>query len=460
MIMIATRHLRQRRQANARGWRAFRLAPWLACLAIAGAADLGELGVPQGAALRSVWAEQASPQPTPANADWPRWRGPGGAGVWTLPAGSELRSFAGGLPLVWKQPIGPGYSGIAVAAGRVYTMDRPAEPAGQERVVCFSESSGELLWEYRYAADYGDLDYGKGPRATPLVDDGRVYTLGAVGHLLCLDAATGARLFARDLKADFAARQPEWGFAASPIRYRDTILIQAGAADGSFLALDRTSGQLRWRGGSDPCGYATPIVIRHAGQDVMVGWTPENVLALDPLDGRVLWTIPYPVTYGVSIAGPLFREGIVLVSGYWEGSKAIRLGAQPQQASLAWEENRQLRGLMSEPLYREGHVYLLDKFFGIVCFELATGKIVWMDRNQLTPTGRNPQASLVWVGDSDRVLALNSEGELVLARFTPGGYDELQRTKLLGPTWSHPAYSGAHVFARDDEQIVAYQLTP
>lgn len=389
--------------------------------------------------------------------DWPRWRGRDGAGVWHPPA--PLRELARGLPQLWRQPLGPGYSGIAVAGGRVYTQDRPAEPAEHERVVCFDAATGKVVWEHVYPAEYGGLDYGKGPRATPLIDDGRVYTMGAVGHFHCLDAATGEVIFARDLKADYGARQPEWGFAASPIRFGENIIVHPGAADGCYMAFDRRSGELRWRGGTDPCGYATPIIVQRAAGPLLVGWTPENVVGLDARTGEELWKISYPVTYGVSIASPMFRDELVLVSGYWEGTKAIRLSAEPRAAELVWEENRKLRGLMSDPLYRDGHVYLLDKYFGVACFELATGKVLWTDENTITPADRNPQASLVWIGDTDQALALNAEGELVLVRLQPSGYEVLGRTQVVGKTWAHPAYAGDVLYARDDEQIVAVRLT-
>jgi outer membrane protein assembly factor BamB len=310
--------------------------------------------------------------------DWPRWRGFQGNAVWRPPQNKAL-DLSQGVTEIWRQSISPGYSGIAVARHRVYTQDRPGDPEGQERVLCLDADTGELVWEYRYEADYTDLDYDKGPRATPLVDDDRVYTLGAVGHLHCLDARTGEVLWKLDLKRDFGARQPMWGFAASPIRHGENILVHPGAADGCYMAFERRTGKLVWKGGTDDCGYATPIVIRHAEREQLIGWTPEHIVGLAPESGAEFWRIPYSVTYGVSMATPIFHRGIVFVSGYWEGSKAIQLGDQPEQADLVWEENRQLRGVMSEPLYRDGHVYLLDKRFGIICFELETGKILWSD---------------------------------------------------------------------------------
>lgn len=389
--------------------------------------------------------------------DWPRWRGPRGDGTWQAPEIPDTFP-SGGPPIVWRQPIGPGYSGISVAHGRVYTLDRPNDSA-QERIVALDVKSGELLWEHAYDANYEGLDYDKGPRCTPTVHDGRVYTLGAVGHVFCLDAANGKVLWSKDLVKDHAAKLPMWGFAASPVIDGDLVIIHAGLEPGgTYVAYDRRTGHEIWRGGDDPAGYGTPVVIEHAGLKQMIGWTPKHILALRLDNGELLWKVPYEVTYGVSIATPLVRDGIVLVCGYWHGSKAIKLGDKPDSAELLWEENRYLRGIMDPPLYRDGHVYLLDKQHGIVAFKLTDGQKLWTDDNRLTPRDRNPQVSMVWLGDSDRAICLNAKGELILVRLTPDRLIELSRAKILGDTWAHPAYAGKFAYARDDEQIVCVRL--
>jgi outer membrane protein assembly factor BamB len=144
------------------------------------------------------------------------------------------------------------------------------------------------------------------------------------------------------------ARLPTWGFAASPLIFEDLVIIHTGAVpDGCYIALDRRTGRQVWRSVDDRCGYCTPIIIQHNNQPQLVCWTPSNIRGLDPRDGKPLWAFPYKVTYGVSIASPIFQEGIVFVSGYWEGSKAIRLGKNATEATLLWEEKQLLRGEMS-----------------------------------------------------------------------------------------------------------------
>ena len=208
----------------------------------------------------------------------------------------------------------------------------------------------------------------------------------------------------------------------------------------------------------EEAGYATPILIESHGSRQLVCWTPTHVRGLDPRDGTLLWSVPFEVTYGTSIATPIFQEGIVLVSSYWEGSQAIRLGEDPADAQVVWEDRRNMRGLMSQPLYRDGYGYLLDKRHGLTCFELATGKKIWDDGNRMTPKGRNPQATLVWLGDGDRAIVLNSDGDLILARLNPEGYREQSRTNIIGHTWAHPAYAGHSVFARSDTELVCVSL--
>ena len=390
--------------------------------------------------------------------DWPRWRGPRGDGSFRGPPFAE-RWPADGLKPEWSRPIGGGYAGVVVAQGRVYTMDRQRKPRDRERVLCFDAQDGALLWSHEYPIAYGKLEYDSGPRAAPTVQAGRVFALGAVGQLCCLDAQHGTVLWSRHLLRDLRGRLPTWGYAASPLCVGELVLVQPGGPDGrSVVALDAATGKPAWSSLSDQAAYATPILIEHRGQRQVICWTPSHIRALAPATGELRWSIPYQVTMGVSIAAPIFHRGMVLVSGYWEGSKAIRPGVSDQPAELVWEENRHLRGLMSQPLCRDGHSYLLDKQHGLTCFELMTGHKIWDDGNRATPRGRNPQATLVWVNDTNRALILNSDGELILAELDPGGYRELTRAKIIAQTWAHPAYVGQSVYARSDQELVHVRI--
>jgi outer membrane protein assembly factor BamB len=409
--------------------------------------------------LLCVLGESAVLRPTRAE-DWPRWRGPRGDGTWNAPK-LPAKWPAEGLPVIWKKPIGGGYAGATVAGGKVFTTDLEAplvsrkddKPDGVERVLCFDLADGKPLWSHKYEVRYGTLGgYNNGPRAAPTFHDGKLYTLGAVGHFFCCDAATGKVLWAKDTVKDFGARIPEWGFAAAPVIDGENVIVHVGAPkDGCVIAFDRTTGKENWRSLPDPAGYATPIVIDAPDGRQLVVWTPENVRGIDAATGKPLWAVPHKITYGVSIATPIYREGLVFVTENWDGALAIKPGTKSAEREVVWTDKKNYRGLMAQPLYREGHVYTIDKANGLSCLELKTGKKLWDDGNAMTPKSHNPHASFVWVNDGDRILSLNAAGELVLARIDPKGYHEESRTKVLdGPTWGHPAFADRFMVARRD----------
>lgn len=393
--------------------------------------------------------------------DWPKWRGPRGDGTWLgPPIAKDLPPD--GLARVWRASIYPGYSGVTVKNGAVFVMDRPpVESHGEtERVVCLDALSGTEKWTFSYPSEYRNLDYGKGPRAALTLHGNFVLGFGAMGHAFCLNAKNGHKVWFRNLVADENASMPTWGFSSSPEVLDDFVLMHAGGRpSGSVIALDLKTGQTKWKAGSDQmAGYAPPLVIRRGGRREMICWGPNRIMGLPIGAANELWRIPYEVKYGVAITKPIFHEGIALVSGYWSGTRAILLGEKTGDAKLLWSEKEKLCGLMSQPLYKEGLCYLLDRRNGLSCFDLRTGRIFWTDGHLLTAAGRNPQASLVWAGKENEVLALNAEGELVYLRLNKIGYHEYWRDQLVGKTWAHPAYAGNRVYARSDRELICSEL--
>lgn len=396
-------------------------------------------------------------------ADWPKWRGPSGDGAWNppeLPTDFDQREPTH----LWSIEVGGGYSGVTTWKERVYLMDRPEANANRERLLCVAASTGKVLWQQEWPADYGSMEYSNGPRSSVTLhpqDEGAIaYALGATGVACALDAATGKVLWQVDTVADLGAKRPTWGFAASPLVEGQNVLLHIGAErDGAVVALDRLTGKVVWRGGPDPAGYATPeIITPQAGRQLIV-WGPEHIQSLEPGSGRTIWTFPYQITYGVSIAQPLFRDDILLVSGYWHGSKALKFHGSNPTPELLWENEKDLCGLMSSPLYKDGIVYLLDKKRGLQAIELQSGKILWSDDNTLAKAGRNPQMSLVWMKESEGLAALlNAEGELIYVRLSRSGREELARHQVIGKTWAHPAFVGSLLFARSDSELVAWKL--
>jgi outer membrane protein assembly factor BamB len=393
----------------------------------------------------SVWA-----------ADWPQWRGRNRNNEWAekglpdrLPEKLNKR---------WSKTIGGGYGGIAVHAGRVFVMDRQTTPREVERIVCLDARSGELLWQHSYEVRYGRLDYGNGPRATPTVHAGKVYTFGALGHVHCLDARTGKVIWAIDSVKEYRGRVPTWGHACSPLVEGKTIIVQVGGQPNACLmALDRETGKEVWRSLDDRPGYSSPVVVDTGKWRQLIYFTPEHVVGMDPGTGKRLWRVPFEgITYDVSISDVVYGDGVLLASNYWSGSKAIRLHEHGRNPEVVWEGTA-LSLLMSTPLVQGKYVYALDRSRGLKCIEMRSGKVMW-EGEHITPRDRNPQASLVWVG-SQRALILNTPGDLLLVELTPKKLVPRGKASIIGKTWAHPGFGDGCVFARNDTEIVCVRLT-
>ncbi len=393
-------------------------------------------------------------------ADWPQWRGPDRAGIWSdvrLPQRlSEER-----IERLWSVPVGGGYSGIAVVGDRVYTMERPGKKTPKERVICLSRKTGARLWAHEYEALFGDMDQGHGPRATPTVQGARVYTLGATGVVNCLEADSGEVVWSLDSEETLTAERPTWGHSASPLIVGDLLVLLIGARpNGTLTAVEKASGKERWRALGDRVGYSSPISIDVEGRRQIVVWTPDLAHGLDPRTGEVFWTVPFETSnYDVSIISPVFHDGLLFLSGYWDGARTFKIndlidGKKPEPV---WR-HRKPSCLMSTPLFRDGFLYILDRSEGLLCVDWKNGETRWSDDHRLTPKERNPQASLVWAGE--RAVALNARGELVLAKLSPAGYEEHGRVKIIDDTWAHPAFAGQEVLARDHQRLVSVRIRP
>lgn len=401
--------------------------------------------------------------------DWPQWQGPGRAGVWSsvrLPR----RLDPGAVEKLWSAEVGGGFSGVVVVGNRVLTIDRMG-PGEEERVLCLDREDGSLLWSHRYPAPYGDLDWGNGPRATPAVEGGEVFSLGAVGRVSCLSLSDGKLRWSLDLQKRFGGKQPTWGHFASPLVVGDLVYLQAGGQAGAtVVALDRQTGRERWRALEDRPGYSSPVMAKVGSTDLLLVWTADRLVALDPRTGEEVWGVPFRTSsYDVAIISPVFDGSRLFVSGYWDGAMAcnLRRGRGPEEL---WR-SRRLSCLMSTPLWSGDHLYVLDKRDGLLCVHWPSGKVVWSDQHRLTPRGRNPHAALVWAGEGrfgknagGSAAAVNAVGELVLLNLTPARFEDRGRVKIVeggdAPVWAHPAFSGQEVFVRSQKELVCARIAP
>jgi outer membrane protein assembly factor BamB len=405
--------------------------------------------------------------------DWPQWRGPTRDGVWKE-TGLVEKFSAPQVPVRWRAAVGGGYCGPTVAEGRVYVSDRQTAPTAAERVQCFDWKTGRNLWSFSYDCAYKGVDYTAGPRACVSIDDGRAYALGTMGHLHCLDAATGKLLWKKEPGVDYEARVPVWGIASAPLVDGELVIVQLGAKGACLMAWDKKTGAERWRALDDRTSYSAPIIIQQAGKRVLVCWTGENVVGLNPASGAVYWKYPYPpVQMIINVPSPVVSADRLFLAGFFDGSLMLKLGQVEPRVEKLWgrrgaseQKTDALHCMIGTPYLEGDYVYGVDSYGELRCLDARTGDRKWED---LTAVPKARWATIHMVRNAGRVWMFNERGELLIATLSPQGFHEISRAKLIEPTtgqlpqrggvcWSHPAFAYKHVFARNDRELVCASL--
>ncbi|HEX7375853.1 MAG TPA: PQQ-binding-like beta-propeller repeat protein [Pirellulales bacterium] len=415
--------------------------------------------------------------------DWPQWRGPARDGVWRE-TGVVERFKEPELRPRWRAPISSGYSGPTVAAGRVYVTDRVEEPKQIERVHCFDWRTGKKLWSHAYNCPYRNISFTAGPRASVTIDDGRAYAMGSMGHLICFDAAKGKVLWKHDLNREYKVRMPIWGLSAAPLIEGDLVILHIGGENACLVALDKATGKKRWRALDDDASYSAPIIIEQAARHMLVCWTGQHVVGLDPPTGKLLWSWPFTPLRGVvvGVATPVVEKGRLFVSSFYDGSLMLRLHEDKPAVEQIWrrfgadeQHTDSLHSLIATPYLKDNFVYGVDSYGELRCLDADTGDRVWETIEPIPLDYRfNPRVrrwfNIHLVENHGKVWLFTERGELIISRLSPQGYDEISRAKLIQPThaqlndrggvcWSHPAFAYRHVFARNDEELIAVDLS-
>ncbi len=405
--------------------------------------------------------------------DWPQWRGPNRDGVWREEG--VLQKFANAqLKARWRAKIASGYSGPTVAGGHVFVTDRVVEPKQIERVHCFDATTGVATWSHSYDCVYDKVGYTAGPRASVTIDEGRAFSLGSMGHLFCFDAATGQIQWSKDCNAEYKIRMPIWGIAASPLVEGDLLIVQIGGEKACLVAFDKTTGQEKWRALDDNASYSAPIVIEQAGRRVLVCWTGNNVVGMNPASGEVYWKHPFePAKMVINIATPVLEANRLFFTSFYDGSLMLRLKSDALGVEQVWRRSGRdemhtdsLHSIISTPYLEGDYVYGVDSYGEFRCLDANSGDRVW---ESLQPTPKSRWSTIHMVRNGSRMWMFNERGELVIAHLSPQGYEELSRAKLIEPTrvqlsqrggvcWSHPAFANRHIFARNDEELVCASL--
>lgn len=350
---------------------------------------------------------------------------------------------------LWRQPIGPAWSGFAIVDGRAFTQEQRGD---KEAVSAYDLESGALVWQHSYPARYATTLGGIGPRATPTVGGGRVFARGALGRLVALDQNTGRLLWSRDFGPDHGGGSLEWGQSGSPLLVNDLVIVNVGGSGGySVVAYDAATGEVVWHGGDDPLSYSSVITAELGGRTQVVSFNGNSVSSFAREDGALLWRIPFPGQQpNVAPPVPLPGDRLLVSAGYGVGSKLLQLqqGGDTLEASWIWETPR-LKSKFANIVTYEGSVYGLDDGT-LVCLDPESGERRWK-------AGRYGHGQLLLV--EDLLLVQTEKGEVVLIEPNPTELRELGRFEALsGKAWNPPALAGAILLVRNDREMVAYQL--
>lgn len=411
--------------------------------------------------------------------DWPQWMGPCRDNVWR--EDGVIEEFpADGPRVLWRVPLAGGYAGPAVAAGRVFVTDYVTDAdvkianferktsTGTERVLCLDEVTGKVVWKHEYPVTY-TIAYPAGPRCTPAIDGDRVYTLGAEGDLLCFEAATGKVVWSRDLKKDYAAKAALWGWASHPLVDGEKLICIAGTDTAHAVALDTRTGRERWRAGKAPeQGYVPPSIIEAAGVRQLVLVKPDGVYAVNPETGTLLWETAYNADNGSIIMTPVRSGDYLYVGGYQNKNLLLKLKAEVPGVEVVWRNKpkQAISAVNVQPFAADGLVYGFHENGELRAMRVPEGDFAWRGGG---PLGERPRGSgtAFITRHGNRCFLFTETGDLVIAKLTPAGYEELGRAHLLEPTnmafgrpvvWCAPAYANRSIVVRNDAEIIRVSL--
>ena len=383
-----------------------------------------------------------------AHADWTHYRGPTLNGVSSekLPASISKD----GPKQLWKASVGIGSSSVTVSGDRAFTM---GNIENKDIVWCLDAKSGNVIWKHEYATPLDKRMFEGGTAATPTVDGDRVYTVSHQGDLYCLDKATGKEVWHKQFINDLGGKRPQWGFAGSPTIEGNLVLVDAGGAGASTLALEKTTGATMWKSGDDEAGYASPVVAMIAGKKTVVMFKAKDLVGLDLKDGKELWRSPWKTSYNINAATPLvIGDKVFISSGY--GSGCALFAVKGGGISELWK-NKNLKSHMNSPTVFQDAVFGVDGQGGgsspLTCLDLSTGAVKWQEKSV-------NGGSLVLV--DGKLICLTEKGELVVCEASATGFKPLSRSQVLGKrNWVQPTYANGRIYCRNnDGDLVALDL--
>jgi outer membrane protein assembly factor BamB len=387
--------------------------------------------------------------------DWPQFLGPTRNGVYSGPALAATWP-KDGPRVVWQKPVGNGFSAPVIAKGRLILFHRLEN---KEVVESLDPATGNGQWRFDYPTAYqDDFGFDPGPRATPCVADGKVYTFGAEGMLHCLDLESGKKVWSVNTKSDFQAPKGFFGIACSPLVEDNAVLLNVGGPDGAgIIAFDKATGHVRWKTSNDAASYSAPVSATIGDKRYVLFLTRRAFVGVEPATGKIDFEFPFrpSISASVTAATPVVADDLVFISAsYGAGAAVLSLkGGQPKKV---WAGDDILSNHYATSVYRDGFIYGIDGRTDpgfqptLRCVELRTGKVKWQDDSV-------GAATITLAGD--QLLILTEKGELIRAAADPGKFKPNARAQIL-PTQvrAYPALADGILYARSKDKLMCVNL--
>ncbi len=390
-------------------------------------------------------ATTPAPPPAATTTDWPGFRG---SERDSIVHGVRIKTDWSASPPVqlWRRPVGPGWSSFAVHDGRFYTQEQRGD---DEIVACYDVATGKLVWRHGDRARFWESNGGAGPRATPTISNGRVYSQGGTGIVNVLDAATGDVVWTRNAVTDTGAKVPGWGIAGSPLVVNDMVVV---AAAGSLVAYDLATGKPRWTGPAGGTGYSSPQLVTINGVQQIVLLNSNGATSVAVADGKLLWQHAWS---GVPIVQPAATStGDVFIS-VSDSSGLRRLAVAQGSGGWTVQErwtSEELNPWFNDFVIHKGHAYGFNGST-MTCINLENGNLKWKGK-------RYGYGQMVLLSDQDLLLVISEQGQLALVKATPDQFTELAEFPALeGKTWNHPVLAGNVLLVRNDHEMAAFRLS-